>query len=482
MARAETEALSAPRRAVRRASERALPVVIGFGAPFLAVLLAILVIKPYYGIVDDAFAFGLVRAVHSRGFVHAYWHQFWSDAYGGGQIRPFYWAQEYVEYRAGLHHPTLLYVVNWALTATCLFVAGLGLARALRVPRTRVPFFLGVYGAAVLVFPWTLDLFAFPSPQERWVALSAGVALLWFADARERVPAVAWYGISALVLAFGVLSKATFLVFGPALVLLLLDQRRRGSGSWARFAWVVGLCAAGVALIRIAGAHGGYTSQFSLGNVPDQLHSRYLWLFVLLAAVWAVYVLVRQRRGAGTLLTDLIPLATVAAFVLAYLQWQGWVFHVIGFVAAGSFALVVSRLRNVRLATAVLAASIVWALAWTYIRTGELYGSLASIGEFARSPQALVLARQQVPVYISCEEGSGTIAGYVEREQGTPIRVRPHEAVSSTHAKGATPPPGFPYALVDAHLCPARLSRGEWHVVWKPSRSGGFTLYRRIGS
>ena len=481
MARVESEPAAAGGWTLRRTLEGPLPVVAGFGAPLLGVLLAILVIGPYYGIVDDGLVFGLVRSVHLHGFRAAWWSQVRTDASGGGQVRPFYWALAWAQYRAGAHHPVVVYVINWAFTGACLLVAGLGLARAFRVPRPRAPLFLGVYGAAVLVFPWTLDLFAFPSPQERWVALSAGVALLWFAEPRERVPPVAWYGVSVLVLAFGALSKATFLVYGPALLLLMLDQRRRGVTSWARLAWVLALWGAAAALLRVAGAHGSYTGEFRLSNVPGQLHSHYLWLFTLLAAVWAAYAVVRQARGRGTLLLDLIPLAVFGAFVAVYVQWQGWVFNGIGFLAAGAFALAVSRLESLRAAAVVLAAAVVWALSWTYVRTGELYGSLASIGEFARAPEALRLARAGVPVYISCEEGSQTIAGYVRREQGVALTVRPHETVSSTVAKSTPPPPDFRYALVDAHLCPARISSAEWHAIWRPGRSGGFTLYRRVG-
>ena len=464
----------------RRALEGPLPVIVGFGAPLLAVLLAIVLIRPYYGIVDDGLAFALVKAVHVDGFAQAWWHQFWGDASGGGQVRPFYWAFAWVEYRAGAHYPTVVYLISWVFTGFCLAVAGLGLARAFRVPKPRVPLFLGVYGAAVFVFPWTLDLFAFPSPQERWVALSAGVALLWFADPRERIHPVAWYAISALVIAFGALSKSTFLVFGPALVLLMLDQRRRGFRSWLRMGWVLAAWATAAVLLRIAGAHGSYTSQFSLSNIPSQLHSHWLWLFVLLAIVWAAYVFVRWRRGSSTVLTDLIPIATLAAFVVVYVQWQGWVFNGIGFLVAGSFALVVCRLESPALTLAVFAATVVWAVTWTVVRTGELYGSLASIGEFARAPQALTLAREHVPVYISCEEASIAIAGYVEREQGLFLYVRPQEAVGSGVAKSTPPPAHFDYALADAHLCPARIASTDWRVLWKPKRAGGFTLYRRV--
>ena len=63
-----------------------LPIV-GFGLPLLAVLVAILVIGPYYGIVDDGIALGLVRSVGDQGFFHAYGHLVWDDARVGGQVR-----------------------------------------------------------------------------------------------------------------------------------------------------------------------------------------------------------------------------------------------------------------------------------------------------------------------------------------------------------------------------------------------------------
>jgi hypothetical protein len=113
------------------------------------------------------------------------------------------------------------------------------------------------------------------------------------------------------------------------------------------------------------------------------------------------------------------------------------------------------------------------------VRTNELYSSLASIGEFARSPAALRLAQAQTPVYISCEEGSQQISHYVDREQHIALTVKPNQSVAWQQAKGAPPPPVFDYALADKHLCPARIDSGEWRTVWRPSRSSGFTLYRR---
>jgi hypothetical protein len=180
-------------------------------------------------------------------------------------------------------------------------------------------------------------------------------------------------------------------------------------------------------------------------------------------------------------LCDLIPTAVFLAFVFVFAQWPGgFLWTLLGFVAASAFALAVSRLRSETLATVVLAASLVWACTWIVVRTDELYSSLTSIGEFSRSPPARSLAADGTPVYISCEEGSSAIAGYVRREQGLPLSVRPEDAAPWASAKGLAPPAGFRFALVDARLCPADIDAGKWRAVWTPSRDGGFVLYESL--
>jgi hypothetical protein len=456
----------------------ALPAV-GLGIPLLAVLLAIAVLQPYYGVVDDAALLGYVGQVDWSELPSAWAHRVWDDIWSWGMVRPFYWAFAYLHYRAGSDSPFVLYAVNWAVTGVVLALGGLCLGRAFRVPAAKRGLFLGAYGAAVFVYPWTLDLFAFPSYQEKWVVLGAALGFLWFAEPRERMPAWAWYAISVGVIALGSMTKAQFLIFVPAFVLLVLDAHREGRAGWLR---VLAVAAAGIVaalLVRAVAWHGSYTEGYGLSNVPDQLRSKYLWLLSAFALAWAVYVLVRHVRGAGTLLRDLIPLAVYVSFVAVFAQWPGgFLYSVIGFTCAGAFALAVSRVRSDKLAAVVFVGALVWACAWIWVRTDELYSSLASIGEFARSAPARALAANSTPVYISCEEGSDAIAGYVRREQGLPLSVRPREAAPWSSASGLAPPAAFRYALVDDRLCPADIDLAQWDAVWRPS-SGGFTLYRR---
>jgi hypothetical protein len=453
--------------------------LLGFGLPFLAVLAAIVTFDPYYGIVDDASLLGLVSEVAQHGFGTVYWHRVSDDVTGWGMVRPWYWALAYVEYRIGTEGPLALYVVNWAVTGAALFAAGLALTRAFRIPAERRAVFLGVYGATVFVFPWTLDLFAFPSYQEKWVIAAAALGFAWFAAPRAGLPGWAWYTTSVLVVAIGSATKAQFVLFLPAYVLLLLDQRRRGVTSTARvlFLSAVGLLAA--AALRAVAWYGSYTSSFSADNVPTQLRDHYFWLVGALAVAWAVYAFERARRGRGTLFLDLVPLAVFAAFAVVFAQWQGWLFTVIAPVVAGAFALAVTRLGRERLAVVVVAAGVVWAGAWIAVRGNELYGSLASIREFARSPVAVSLARRGEPVFLSCQEGADAISGYVRREQGLPLGVRPRSGVPWNSAAGSPPPPAFRFALADDHLCPALIDPAEWRAVWRSSHRSGFVLYER---
>jgi hypothetical protein len=449
----------------------------GIGIPLLGVLVAILALQPYYGVVDDAILLGYAH-VSAADLPGDWAHRVWSDISSWGMIRPFYWALAYGEYRLGDEDATVLYVVNWAATGAVLAFAGFALSRAFRVPGGRRPIFLAVYGAAVFVYPWSLDLFAFPSYQEKWVVLAAALGLVWLAEPRERLPAWQWYAVSAAVIGLGSLTKAQFVVFLPAFLLLVLDHRRERDASWWRVAAVAGMAAAAALALRAIAWQGDYTEGFGLGNVPDQLGSRYLWLVTAFALAWTIYALARHRRGADMLLRDLIPTAVFIAFVAVFAQWPGgFLWTVIGFVVAGAFALAVSRLRSQALATLVFAAGVVWACTWIWVRTDELYSSLASIGEFARSAPARALAADGTPVYISCEEGSAAIAGYVRREQGLPLNVRPQDAAPWSSAKGLAPPAGFRFALVDARLCPAAIDRAKWQAVWTPSRNGGFVLY-----
>ena len=446
--------------------------------PFLAVILWIAVLDPYYGPMDDANLLGMAHWIWSPDYWATWWSAMQNDVTTWGMIRPFYWALAELQYQLGHSQPIVLFAVNWAVTTAVLVFAGVAMTRVFVVPVGRRPLFMAAYAAAAIGFPWTLDLYAFPSLQEKWVILAAAIGFWWFSRPRERFSAPGWYAISLLVIVAGSLTKAQFVVFLPAFALLTLDTTRERKASPSRLLFVIAVSVIVAAALRIVATYGSYTTSYGLQNVSTQLHSKYLWLLVALGAVWSVYA-IRVHRSAGSRIREFVPIAVLVTFIGVFLQWNSFLFSVISFVAAASLALVVSRIDRRGLALAAVGVAVVCSLGWSWARAGELFGSLSSIGQFTRSAEIRQLAEEGRRVYVSCSEGSHAFARYAQREAGVTVRFDPGSGPAWSVAKGTAPPPGFTWAFVDDHMCPAVVDSSTWTAVWRPSRAGGFTLYQK---
>ena len=80
----------------REGPRHAFPVAVAV-LPLVAVLVAILVFGPFYGIEDDATLLGMVAQVGHDGFWQVWWNHVSADFGTWGMVRPFYWALAYVE-------------------------------------------------------------------------------------------------------------------------------------------------------------------------------------------------------------------------------------------------------------------------------------------------------------------------------------------------------------------------------------------------
>ena len=479
MASIESAGVPASVEGVERERSRRLLLRALTAVPFLAVLGWIARLRPYYGPMDDATLLRLRHWIWSPSYWTTWWSATRGDVSSWGMVRPFYWALAQLEYAIGGTDPLALFTLNWLVTSVILLVAGVVMARVFVVPEGRRPLFLAVYAVAVIGFPWTLDLYAFPSLQEKWVILAAAIGFWWFSEARAGSRALTWYAVSAAVIVGGSLTKAQFVVFLPGFALLAFDVARERRSSLSRPVFVVGLSVLAAAALRVVASFGSYTASFGLGNVGTQLHSKYLWLFVVLGALWSAYVL-RARRTSGSKARELVPLVVLVTFIVVFLQWNSFLFSVISFVAASSFALLVSRLEQRGIVAAVVGIALVSALGWSYVRGDELFGSLSSIGQFSRSTEIRRLAAAHATVYVSCSEGSHAFVAYAQRETGVTVRFGSGGGPAWSVAKGTPPPQNVDWAFVDPHMCPAAIDLSAWTAVWRPSRAGGFTLYRRL--
>src|SRR4029450_5852334 len=89
----------------------ALPLA-GLGIPLLFVLLAIVLIGPYYGVVDDSVLLDYADKISWSVFPRAWCDHVRSDTWSWGMVRPFYWAFAYLHYRAGADSPFVLYAIH----------------------------------------------------------------------------------------------------------------------------------------------------------------------------------------------------------------------------------------------------------------------------------------------------------------------------------------------------------------------------------
>ncbi len=186
-------------------------------------------------------------------------------------VRPFYWGLAYGEYRIGAEGRRRSTLVNWLATGAALLAAGLALASAFRVRCTELaPSSSALYGAAVFVFPWTLDLFAFPSYQEKWVMLGAALALLVVRLAAPRASGLGVVrGQRARHRASARRRRRSSSSICRRSCCSSLHQRNRGEASWARVAFVTAIGIAAAVALRAVAWYGSYTSDFSTDNVLD---------------------------------------------------------------------------------------------------------------------------------------------------------------------------------------------------------------------
>ena len=376
----------------------------GIGLPLLAVLVAILVLEPYYGVVDDAILLGYAQ-VAATDFPGEWADRVWSDISSWGMVRPFYWALAYGEYSAGADSPTALYLVNWAATGAVLAFAGYAISPG--VPRRARP----RSGSSSRYTERRSSSTRGRSISSRSRATrrsgSCSPRRSGCSGSRSRGSACrrgSGMRPAPLVIVLGATTKAQFVVFLPAFCLLVLDHRREGRASWWRVAGVTALGGTAALALRVVAWHGDYTEGFGLSNVLDQLGSAVpLARRGLRARVNGVHVRAAQaacsetssRRPSSLPLSSSSRSGREASSGPSSDSWP----RAPSRLPSGVFA-------PPALATAALVASLVWACTWIVVRTDELYSSLTSIGEFARSAPARALAADGTPVYISCEEGS----------------------------------------------------------------------------
>ena len=149
----------------------------------------------------------------------------------------------------------------------------------------------GVRGALFLI-PWTTDLYVIAAAQEKWVLAAGALNLWWFSrPSAGREPFWRFALGSALCLLVGFCTKAQFVVFIPALLLMLLIGCLYGVVSWVRLFFAMFVSGGAVLAVQWVAHHGSYTGKFGLSKHSRATSgNRTIWRSPLCAAGWAVAV------------------------------------------------------------------------------------------------------------------------------------------------------------------------------------------------
>jgi hypothetical protein len=379
--------------------------------------------------------------------------------------------------------PIVLFLVNAVVVFLCL----LAFWRSLR------PLLVETSGATVATFfsvailwPFTSDLFFFPSLQEKFVILGAAGLLSWAHMARRNPQGISTWVLLLLLVPVAFTTKLHIVVFVPGVLLALwigtVSSSKPGLCA-ARLVASLVMVGASVALGALA-LFGNYTSErrggaFDLTRLSE-------WRFLFLAGVTVAVALLcaylrwtgADRRGAEAQIICLMFLVTLVG---AFLVWDVYQRHlaIASVMVAGSAASFTAVLGP-RARVVIAAATLVLACAWQMYRLPHVFSSLGSFGDFIRSEQAENLAEQEAVVYSTCYEARFNYELYAIRE-GVPGLGFGWLDDSEDPNLALIRDSGEVLVLADHVLCP--LSASSWYdetkdvaVVWESDRGRGFQL------
>ena len=461
------------------------------GLILLAQLALILWLRPWYGIADDAHLLQICDQIQTEGNISAFLH-FMKGDIGWGMFRPTFFLMTEVMYCPTQSDPTILYFINALFVFGVLFYSGSVLFRILPLQKWPKHQFLIAYMLVSLCYYRFYDHLYIVGMQEKLMLLAGTISLHFFAR-RER----GGFGVGSnsiakdilaisFCLALGFSTKAQFLLYLPALFLLLFINglTRNFTGSHlVKLAFFLMVALAGMVIIKHISAHGGYTSRysFSLPNLVSNLKTRSALVLIFVASfslLWELRVHGRKFQLVE-IAQALIPASFIFSFLAIMAPWSIGDSYIIapmaGFVA---FCLVSAwQSFNIESTKYFLAPIIALAIALSLFRSYRGIGRYSDFRNVIFSPQLKEIYSKPHLVYMGCQEGSGLTPIYVERYL--------HAVLNTTNEPlDVAEKAGVPiYAIADSALCkldPTIVNK--FKIISQPRFQDSFAIYEWTGN
>lgn len=442
--------------------------------------------QPWYGLVDDGSLLSLCDKGQSEGWVNTFLGAVQSDL-AWGMLRPIYYAYAALFYCATYGSPLAIALLNLFLVAACLIALGFGLYKL--VPAQKAlsrPLYLGLLLCGSLSFYRFHDLFLITSLQEKLVFLFAGLTLLTLhksidsARSAKGGPLAGNAALFLLCFLIGLLTKAQFTVFIPAIFLLLIFHARQEKLKPISGLLLLTTLLAAPALFLISqvAQRGAYTAAYSLDRVGTNLSSRQA-LFCLVLGLTQIVTVVINRNATRPAFIEILQRSIPGLLLLTYLAvmspWNIADNYLLVFVIplAVNALIHIAALERMWLRGCViimiLPASLLFS-GWHGMRGYARLGDLRQIIE-----ENSFSENSHWPIYMSCMEGAVLMKGYFQRFRGITLDFKAFPEVASAERL----PESEIRILADRSLCPVPKNLARNLEVERTSYlPGGFQIFR----
>jgi len=438
--------------------------------PFV-VIFAILVVGPYFGNMDDGRL--LTYATGGGPF------QFANDLAGGtgtGFIRwssmfliwPIYWL-------GSVAGSTWFFVANAVLVFVCTSIFGLSLARLMGWKNSWV---LLSFIAAAFTWPYSAELFFFPSLSEKGIILGAGL-LFWWVSQAPRFESRLFYWMSFIaVVAFAFSSKTQIVVFIPAIIFSLWVKHPSTHASLSIRRRILVTCTLFLfsASALFLALNGSYT-QSTQGSVDlDFLRDTRFLLLISISGLYALALLIRARLAINCFM-DWVPMVMLLSISGAFVVWdiRNYFLAIAGVMVGSAVGTIVGWMQPSSKQVGVAIALSIVACAWLLIRLPTVFGSLASVGDFLTDPIIQRLETEHAAVYVTCMEAPDHYNKYAADKEINGFEfvfLGDRESLLTSDKNSNSE-----FVLADSRLCPWTRESTNAQVVWTNGTQGAFQLY-----
>lgn len=438
--------------------------------PWLPALITIVVtlqIRPYFGNMDDSRFVAAAGTSNPLAYAAGFFNPELGFIRSGSLI--IVWPAAWLGYHLGAD---AYFIMNIVVVTVC--VAAFGFIYGRVAGWNNKWLFVAFMGAA-FAWPYTAEMFFFPSLSEKGIILG-GAALLLGVWALNRVESP-WIKTTLVFLStlFAFSTKTQILLLVPgAVVMLWATRQQQDSKANDALRLITTLLWAGCSIGVIALARlGSYTSATQGQMGSDFIKDRRFLLLVGILGAYAAAVLWRLFRK-NFHATDLVPIAYLFAAALAFPIWEIRNYY-LAIASAGVATAVVTVLTwcHGKTVTVVAILSVTMASAWLIYRLPMVFESLASVQQFLESDTAQLLSVNGATFGVSCIEAPVHYNTYAER-----LNVSSIDFTFSDESSVST----IDYVFADSRLCPwpGTISREEWAPLWTSTFGpDAFTLFSR---